>query len=379
MSYPMDISPACDANRGPGQALEDPFSVERPAQTAAFSHGPGPTIYEPQGTVYYADSQTSSSKTIRPAEESMKKLSIDGNRPGKKKNVNGGIPRSVASLKLPFIDPTDIVIIFDRDNQFVKINKQYLCLQSPWFAMQIDGPLQPDEHTIFYLPSASSSGHHYALCIRLRAFPFAIRALLDYVTTKNYEVMPEMADSFPLVSKLDFHVQVYIVAVKYNVPLLCQYAISKYTDLAGAVLALKPVPDGSRHRRFPSVSEDEEPHPHMREAPPQIVPPAHPPYPQDHTKNTEYHRFMYSVCLLWRNSIPSAPSGEVVDPFRKCALDLIKGRLNKLMMFVMFHDMLIEMQALRSDLNWSLADDGLEMRIEMHNGSNRSVMRLESD
>jgi hypothetical protein len=221
------------------------------------------------------------------------------------------------------VRPEDAIIIFDRGKQVVKVNKYPLCAASPFFTQKLDGrPLA-----------------HHVRVIRLRDdFPYAIRAMIEFIDTGAYNFRPAaMHTLFPNVTLLDFHIHAYLAGSKYDIPQLCTLAVNQYLQLGDMCLAM----DADS-----SIAE-----------PPSIMSlDAMNPPPSSLTGTTIVKGFLESLALLWRNT------PDRFDAMRAAVLELVKYHLTKLTKLPFFATLLKELGSFSVDLEESLGDDGLEVQ-----------------
>jgi hypothetical protein len=221
------------------------------------------------------------------------------------------------------VRPDDAILIFDRGKQVVKVNKYPLCAASPFFTQQLAGP-----------PLT-----HHVRVLRLRDdFPYAIRAMIEFIDTDEYNFCPAtMHTVFPNVTRLDFHIHVYLAGSKYDIPQLCTLAVNQYLRLGDMCLAMDADPSITEPLSIMSLD-------------------AMNPPPSPLAGTTIVKGFLESLALLWRNT------PDRFDAMRAAVLELIKHHLTKLTKLPFFATLLKELGSFSMDLEESLGDDGLEVK-----------------
>lgn len=157
----------------------------------------------------------------------------------------------------------------------------------------------------------------------------------------------------PYITMLDLHVHAYIVAEKYKVPKLADYALNKYTTLAYDIVT------ANFHVDIPAV------HNVPQDAYGRLMWEAYAPQrllstPRDacdRTPNAQIDRFLDSVVLLWRNTKSDK------DAMRKVVLELVKMALPKFMRMRFFNTMVAGLEGFAGDLEKSLGEDGIEVEM----------------
>lgn len=75
--------------------------------------------------------------------------------------------------------------------------------------------------------------------IRLRCdFPWAVYVMLDFLKNGCYYMYPLLCKQYPRITMLDLHVHGYIIADKYEVHALADYAAKQYLRIVADTLAL---------------------------------------------------------------------------------------------------------------------------------------------
>jgi hypothetical protein len=218
------------------------------------------------------------------------------------------------------VRPTDTVLIFDRGKQAVKVNTSPLRTASHFFHQALNCPLLPNHIRI----------------IRLRDdFPYAIRALIEFIDTDKYTFQTIMHAEYPTVTMLDLHIHAYLAGAKYAVPRLCERAVKQYIALGDMCLQMDFDPTMRNHIDVMAVD------------------PAHPP-PSPISGMAIVKCFLESFALLWRNT------PHRFDAMRAAVLELIKHYLTPLSRLPLFAMLMRELDGFARDVEESLGDDGLE-------------------
>ncbi|KAF1941361.1 hypothetical protein EJ02DRAFT_423075 [Clathrospora elynae] len=239
----------------------------------------------------------------------------------------------------PGILPNEIIISFDKGKQIMKTDKYPLCNESRFFAQMLD--------------SLFIEGH--TRCIRLRDdFPYAITALVHFIEMGIYVFNPQMRVQYPNITLLDLHIHAYIVGSKYELPRLCEHAISEYINVCEMILSMGITPDPIDSNSnalvpmygFSNDATDPATQPTFSSAPD----------PTANAVSNIFNTFLDSLVLLWRNTHHRN------DPLRQAVLELIKPELNKFMKVRFFTTLMMEMVGFGDDVMHSLAEDGFDIK-----------------
>jgi hypothetical protein len=176
-------------------------------------------------------------------------------------------------------------------------------------------------------------------CIRLRDdYPWGVKAMLGWVVDGQYSIDFETGLHNQHMTDLDLHIHAYIVADKYDMPSLADYAVEMYISAAASILSeelpsdLPNMATGPMNQRARHITQM--------------------PHKKDKSPSAEVDRFFDSVVLLWKHTSSN-------DPFRRTVLEAIKPCLPKLMRLHMFGTMIAELTGFCTELASSLEDDGL--------------------
>ncbi|KAJ4355494.1 uncharacterized protein N0V89_003510 [Didymosphaeria variabile] len=224
-------------------------------------------------------------------------------------------------------------IVYDSGLAFERMDKDFLCSISRYFNNALNGPFMEATTRI----------------IRLRHdFPWAVYAMLDFLRNGSYYMYPVLQQQYPRITMLDLHVHCYIVADKYDIPALANYAAVNYLRIVADVLALDWKFDD------PDFYDESENLPCVNY------------HYWDMCAAAEVSRFLDSVVLLWRNTASSH------DALRKVVLEMIMACFIKLMRLKSFQFVFHTFKEFRWDLAESFGEDGLEMsgRKRKENGYN---------
>jgi hypothetical protein len=196
---------------------------------------------------------------------------------------------------------------------------------------------------------------HHTPILRLRFdFPWAIRALIEFLTTKNYTFNPAMRIQHPHISMLDFHIHAYLVGAKYSVPGLCELAIAQYVNIGEMVLSMDIVPRGSGSLSMATAAGGDS----ARKL--HFVSPAK---CDDVLQDDEragavvVNMFLDSLVLLWRKT---AGRG---DEMRCAVLEVLVPELGRLLRVPFFTTVMQEVPGFAEDVERVLAEDGFEVRV----------------
>ncbi|KAH7081313.1 hypothetical protein BKA63DRAFT_205959 [Paraphoma chrysanthemicola] len=212
---------------------------------------------------------------------------------------------------LPTISPNDIIIIFAKGKQALKVDKYLLCAASRYFSSILNGPFPPNQ----------------TLILRLRNdFPHAITTMLEFINTGTYTFSLTMKAEHPHITLLDLHAHMYIIGTKYDIPDLVSYAMTQYLMVAQMCLSMHTEPRAGQT----SAATIEAAH---------IV----------------VGQFVDSLALVWRGTCGSN------DELRVGVLELIKGDVNRLLRFPGFVALMRGLDELRDDVVDSLKEDGFEV------------------
>ncbi|KAF2681497.1 hypothetical protein K458DRAFT_309413 [Lentithecium fluviatile CBS 122367] len=238
------------------------------------------------------------------------------------KTTFGGVTKKVMKEMLDTLGPNEVAIVFARGYQVAKIDKTLLCRQSPFFHAAFTGNFREAEDR----------------CIRLKHdYPGAIKAMMHFLVTGYYGLDADLVRQNGFLTMLDLHIHAYVVADKYRIPDLAEYAINEYRKAVADILAQDFGSDMAGANAKPERSLVESPH------------------FADWRPSAEVDRFLNSVVLLWKNT----PDG--IDEMRYTVLELIKPCLAKLARVRMFGALLAELEEFGMDLERSLYEDGLEV------------------
>ncbi|KAH7409914.1 hypothetical protein DE146DRAFT_330210 [Phaeosphaeria sp. MPI-PUGE-AT-0046c] len=177
--------------------------------------------------------------------------------------------------------------------------------------------------------------------LRLRDdFPYAILAMLDFISTGTYTAHQSMRTRFPTTNMLDLHIHAYLVGSRYGMPQLAQHALTQYLALGKMCLAM-PF-DPSLPSDDNSNSEED-----LMQLDPLLPPP--------HAGTAIVKAFLESIALVWTRTVDR-------DEMRKEVLEVLKHHLVKLVKVPLFDLLMREVPGLTRDMEESLMDDGMEMR-----------------
>ncbi|KAJ4294991.1 hypothetical protein N0V90_006999 [Kalmusia sp. IMI 367209] len=246
------------------------------------------------------------------------------------------------------LDPREVAIVYNHGSSIEKMNKYFLCDISRYFANAFNGNFKESHSRV----------------IRLRNdFPWAVYAMLKFLKSGSYYMYPRLLVEYPYITMLDLHVHCYILADKYDLVALGNYAMTGYLRIAGDVLSLDWASDDPKYiyepnsgacYRYFSIYEDI---PSRDDDSPLVK------YrPDDMCAAAEVDRFLCSIVLLWM----STPSGN--DVLRKAALEMIKPCLVKLMRLKHFKMLFNVLEDFEKDLAMSLCDDGFGVLIKPYLG-----------
>jgi hypothetical protein len=189
--------------------------------------------------------------------------------------------------------------------------------------------------------------HTQIRILRLRAdFPYAIRAMIEYIDTGNYTPSPFMCTHYPTVTVLDLHIHAYVVGAKYEVPLLCELAIEHYIHLSDMCLQMNVDATVMHNSDMNVMALD-----------PQRPGPASGP--------AIVKSFLDSLALLWRWT------PDRFDALRDAVLELIKHYLTRLLRMPFFTTLMRELEGFGTDVVESLGEDGLEVKTYFHGEGQR--------
>ncbi|KAH7091479.1 hypothetical protein FB567DRAFT_577350 [Paraphoma chrysanthemicola] len=212
---------------------------------------------------------------------------------------------------LPNISPNDIIIVFAKGKQALKVDKYPLCTASRYFSSIINGPFPPNQ----------------TLVLRLRNdFPHAITTMLEFVATGTYTFSLTMKAEHPHITLLDLHAHMYIIGTKYDIPDLVSYAMTQYLMVAQMCLSMP-----TEHKPSQTSAATIE------------------------AAHIVVGQFVDSLALVWRGTCGSS------DELRMGVLELIKGDVNRLSRFPGFVSLMRGFDELRDDVLESLREDGFEV------------------
>lgn len=178
-------------------------------------------------------------------------------------------------------------------------------------------------------------------CIRLRDdYPCGVKAMLSWVVDGQYSIDFETGLQNQHMTDMDLHIHAYIVADKYDMPNLADYAVEMYIFAAAGILS-KELPSDLPNMSTGPVNQ------HARHI-------TRTPHKMDESPSAKVDRFFDSVVLLWKCTGSD-------DPFRTTVLEIMKPCLPKLMRLRMFGTLIAELTGFCTDLANSLEDDGLAM------------------
>ncbi|KAL6710474.1 hypothetical protein ACN47E_008522 [Coniothyrium glycines] len=238
----------------------------------------------------------------------------------------------------PSISPNEVIIIFNRGKEAIKADKYPLCNASRFFHHLLSSPIS----------------HTHTPCIRLRDdFPYAIKAMLQYLATGLYIFDPSMSQHHAHITMLDLHIHAYLAGTKYEIPALAAYAAAQYANFAHMILSIRTAIDACVHQPAapPPTPCNPTPSPRMRLAYPAPAGPA----PVLDPSTPLYDGLLDSFVLLWRNTYSRH------DALRAAALELIKPALHHLMKVDFFVTLMLHMVAFGDDVVHSLAEDGFHV------------------
>ncbi|KAL1604882.1 hypothetical protein SLS60_004422 [Paraconiothyrium brasiliense] len=225
-----------------------------------------------------------------------------------------------ATLSISDLGPLETAIIYDSGLSFEIMDKGYLCNISRYFSNALNGPFKEATTRI----------------IRLRHdFPWAVYAMLDFLKNGSYYMYPVLLQQYPRITMLDLHVHCYIVADKYDLPALANYAGANCLRIVADALMLDWKFDD------PDFYDESESLPCVNY------------HPYDMCAEAEVSRFLDSVVLLWRNTASSN------DALRKEVVDMIKACFIKLMRLKSFQFVFSNLRDFRLDLEKSFGENGL--------------------
>ncbi|KAF2660589.1 hypothetical protein K491DRAFT_774510 [Lophiostoma macrostomum CBS 122681] len=122
-------------------------------------------------------------------------------------------------------DPDEFLVIYDKGERMEQVSKAILISHSTFFA-EVLGPN----------PHSPSAPRHKTL---KNDHPFTVLAMLHYMHSGTYSwsaIPPSITSRYPRVTEFDFHIGVYLTALKYRAERLCLYARSQYLALFDAVV-----------------------------------------------------------------------------------------------------------------------------------------------
>jgi hypothetical protein len=180
--------------------------------------------------------------------------------------------------------------------------------------------------------------HTQIRILRLRAdFPYAIRAMIEYIDTGDYTPSPFMYTHYPTVTMLDLHIHAYVVGAKYDIPLLCELAIKHYIHLSDMCLQMNFDATVTHNSDKDVMALD-------------------PRRPGSASGPVIFKSFLDSLALLWRWT------PDRFDALRAAVLELIKHYLTRLLRIPFFATLMRELERFGPDVVESLGEDGLEVK-----------------
>ncbi|OAL01004.1 hypothetical protein IQ06DRAFT_368993 [Phaeosphaeriaceae sp. SRC1lsM3a] len=301
------------------------------------STGPGPTIFEDNiamsGSSWFG-------LPLTPSELPMQDLSLGSDPvcPLPALPTLRKIPRDRTTVHIgsvsdwytcfpnnPILD-TDIMIVFDKSRDAVKMNVHTLCAASTFFA------------TIFSVPWVPEFGQ--VRILRLRDdFPYAILALLDFISTGAYSMHDTMRTRFPTTNVLDLHIHAYLAGSRYGMPQLASHALMQYIALGKMCLRMP------FDLLLPSNGTNDEDLMQLDSL-----------FPPPHAGNAIVRAWLESVAMLWNKTVDRD------DEMRRDVLEVVKHYLSKLVKVPLFGMLMREVEGFARDVEESLLEDGVEMR-----------------
>jgi hypothetical protein len=172
--------------------------------------------------------------------------------------------------------------------------------------------------------------------IRLRDdFPYAVRAMIDFINTDYYTVHESMETDFPTMTVLDLHIHAYLIGIKCGVSKLANLAIKRYIESGNKCLLMAAVPKSIDETPTKSLTREQAAELEQRSA--------------------AMKAFLESVAFLWKHT------RDHKDVMRQATLNLIKHHYTCLMKVPFFRDLKREVKDLEKDLVASLGEDGLQV------------------
>ncbi|KAF2439271.1 hypothetical protein P171DRAFT_477035 [Karstenula rhodostoma CBS 690.94] len=222
------------------------------------------------------------------------------------------------------LDAKDVAIVYDNAQSVEMMDKEFLCRSSRYFEVALNGAFKEATTRI----------------IRLRYdFPWAVYAMLDFLQNGCYYMYPLLCKQYPHITMLDLHVHGYIIADKYEVRALADYAAKNYLRIAADTLVLDWKFDD------PDSYDDS------------LSMPCVYYLPWDFCAAAEVSRFLDSVVLLWRNTASRQ------DALRTEVLEMIKACFIKLMRLKSFQFLLANLPDFLHDLYESFGEDGVHIKM----------------